>query len=111
MSRPAPPHPDKRWKVNAACTDVDLSLFFPEDDEGNSIEDFVLRDEEGNPGRYCFHCPVQQECLNYAIELRMYDGIYGGMNESARRVLINRSVKLKRDTARDARNARKNNTD
>lgn len=32
----------------------------------------------------CQHCPLQEPCLQYAIENKV-DGIWGGMRESSRR--------------------------
>ena len=68
---------DNRWVDDAACRGVDNDLFFSldEDDQRQALE-------------LCRDCPVQQECLRYAIEEREVYGIWGGMREADRRSLI-----------------------
>jgi len=36
----------------------------------------------------CAVCPVRIECLEYAVRIREPHGIWGGLNEIERRVLI-----------------------
>ena len=36
----------------------------------------------------CARCPVRMECLEYAIRIREPHGIWGGLNELERRILI-----------------------
>ena len=36
----------------------------------------------------CADCPACQECLEYAVAIREPHGIWGGLNETERRVLI-----------------------
>jgi len=36
----------------------------------------------------CAACPVRIECLEYAVRIREPHGIWGGLNEIERRVLI-----------------------
>jgi WhiB family redox-sensing transcriptional regulator len=36
----------------------------------------------------CARCPVRIECLEYAIRIREPHGIWGGLNELERRILI-----------------------
>lgn len=38
--------------------------------------------------RICERCPVRPECLDYALELRIDFGIWGGMTERQRRRLL-----------------------
>jgi WhiB family redox-sensing transcriptional regulator len=40
----------------------------------------------------CSSCPVRQECLEYALSIPEPHGIWGGMNESERRRLVQRSA-------------------
>lgn len=37
---------------------------------------------------FCARCPVQQECLNFALRVRDPHGVWGGLNEMERRVLL-----------------------
>lgn len=36
----------------------------------------------------CTSCSVRKDCLEYALRIREPHGIWGGLNESERRVLI-----------------------
>lgn len=65
------------WQDDAACSGVDIDVYFSLD-EGNQRRAIEL----------CRTCPVQQECLRYAIEHDELYGIWGGMLESERRALI-----------------------
>jgi WhiB family redox-sensing transcriptional regulator len=38
----------------------------------------------------CACCPVQRPCLDYAIRIREPHGIWGGLNEVERKLLIER---------------------
>lgn len=65
------------WQEDAACRTADVELFFSveEEDQRKAVE-------------YCQVCPVQQQCLEYAIENREMYGVWGGMTESERRAII-----------------------
>ena len=65
------------WQEDAACRSTDIELFF-------SVED----EDQRAALEHCRNCPVQQECLQYAIENREMYGIWGGMQESERRSII-----------------------
>jgi WhiB family transcriptional regulator, redox-sensing transcriptional regulator len=66
-----------RWRFDAACTFEPKDLFFP--DRGESAQPAKL---------VCSTCPVKVDCLRYAIEERLWWGIWGGTNEKERRPLI-----------------------
>ena len=62
------------WRVEAACRDLDVDLFFP-----------TTEDEADEAKAVCASCPVRQACLDYAIQTRQDDGVWGGLTESERR--------------------------
>ena len=66
------------WRDRAACRGLDINLFFPGPGEMAKIR--VARE-------YCATCPVQLECLEYALHFpdRDLPGIYGGTTELERR--------------------------
>lgn len=68
---------DEEWHEDAACQGVDVDIFFSldEDDQRQALE-------------LCRSCPVQQDCLRYALEHNELYGIWGGMKESDRRSMI-----------------------
>lgn len=86
---------DDMWRQHSACRrgfwlylfglwahiDFDLDLFFPED--GHKIQARIAR-------QVCSACPVAEDCLNYALDNFIRDGIWGGTSERQRRVLQRR---------------------
>lgn len=63
------------WRTQAACRGLDPDLFFPDDDHGAELAKEL-----------CRHCDVQIDCLNYAQDTRMTDGIWGGLDPRERRI-------------------------
>jgi WhiB family redox-sensing transcriptional regulator len=64
------------WKAQAACRGKDPELFFP-----------TQGDHAPEAKALCASCPVQAECLNYALVAAEDFGIWGGIGEHARRNL------------------------
>lgn len=62
------------WFGDALCAEIDPELFFPE--KGGSTRDAK---------RMCRTCPVQVECLDYALKTGERFGIWGGFSERERR--------------------------
>jgi WhiB family redox-sensing transcriptional regulator len=58
------------------CSQVDLDLWYPE--KGGSVIDAKAT---------CHRCPVEAQCLAYALEHDERFGIWGGMSERERRKL------------------------
>ena len=81
------PRTDIEWRLDAACRDVETSIFFPESD-----------DDAGPALEICATCPVREECLEFALLTRQEDGVWGGMTETDRRRLRRR----RREAARKA---------
>ena len=102
---------EEEWRAKARCENVGFSLFYPEDENGEPISDYEVKNEEGNPGYYCIPCPVRRECLMYAINNRIYDGVFGGVNESERKKMISVAVKTRRQESRRLRDERKQSSD
>jgi len=65
---------DETWKQNAACKQADIRLFFPE--RGDPVVEAK---------KICASCPVQQQCLDYALAIPNIVGIWGGMSGKERR--------------------------
>jgi len=64
---------------SARCVEVDPELFFPELDS-------VWRAHAAK--KICGGCPVKQECLDYALDNRFRDGIWGGLSPTQRNRLL-----------------------
>ncbi|WP_289008025.1 WhiB family transcriptional regulator [uncultured Thermomonospora sp.] len=71
-----PAENDTSWRNNAACLGVDPDLFFPP--QGGATNGAEAK-------QICGGCPVQAECLDYAVTTAQKYGIWGGTNERERR--------------------------
>jgi WhiB family redox-sensing transcriptional regulator len=85
----------EKWRLKRMCIDQNLDMFFPEDQPK-----FKVENEPGNPGSFCFQCPVRKECLDYAVQNEIRHGVWGGVNEETRNRLINLRIKQRRTEAR-----------
>ena len=63
-----------QWRTDAACRDDDTSIFFS-DDPADAARAVAM----------CAECPVRQACLEFALDSRQADGIWGGLTEMQRR--------------------------
>ena len=73
------------WQLRAACRGPESALFFPPTTPERKDE----RDlREAKAKSICRECPVQAECLEYALGIREPHGIWGGLTEAERRLLI-----------------------
>lgn len=64
---------NERWREQAACQGLPIEMFFPEDIVTQTIQDL------------CDKCPVQKQCLEYALSIPEYHGFWGGKSQRARR--------------------------
>lgn len=67
------------WRQRAACRGLDPGLFHPERGEPTKAVKAL-----------CMTCPVQDDCLRYAIENDERVGIWGGKSERERRAIRRR---------------------
>lgn len=67
------------WRQRAACRGVDPDIFYPVTDE--DAEDAKA---------ICRACPVRQACLEWALERREREGVWGGATERERRRILRR---------------------
>lgn len=85
--------PADDWRDRAACrNNVDPELFFPIGMNAGSCA------QTAQAKAVCKRCPVQQECLEWALA-NGCDGIWGGKTETER-VRIRRGIPEKADTER-----------
>lgn len=76
------PEVDERpWAAYAACRDAGPDVFFSDRD----------RDVEA-ARRVCSGCAVQQDCLEWATEMRIRYGMWGGLTPRERRRMERRSA-------------------
>lgn len=69
------------WRLRAACRDADPELFFPIGTAGPGLRQI---DEAI---RLCGTCPAQAECLAWALDHGVTDGVWGGTTADQRRAI------------------------
>lgn len=79
MSRPMPVYTEalvtpEPWMQEAHCAQVDPEMFFP-----------APGDQAWEARAVCAGCPVQTDCLAYALRTGQGDGIWGGLTPGERR--------------------------
>lgn len=69
----------QEWRAQAACRNSDVEMFFPATEEAAAPAKAV-----------CAACPVREACLEWALDTRQDEGVWGGLSESERRRLRRR---------------------
>jgi len=72
------------WAKYAWCRNFDPELFFPISTEDTTLG--ILQREEAKA--VCDQCPVSRECLAYALKTQQSDGVWGGLSEEERKVIM-----------------------
>jgi WhiB family transcriptional regulator, redox-sensing transcriptional regulator len=67
------------WREDAACLGADPDLFFPIGTIGAALRQI----EEAK--RICRICPARVQCLAWALDNAVADGVWGGTTEEERR--------------------------
>lgn len=70
------------WRDSAACRDEDPELFYPVGSTGPAL----LQIAEAKA--VCRRCPVLDECRAWALANREPYGVWGGLSEDERRVIL-----------------------
>ena len=80
--------PETDWFDDASCQGVDTDVFFPASEA-----------QAGAAKEICASCPVREECLQFALDTRPADGVWGGLTPTERHRLIRRRQKAARKQA------------
>lgn len=75
---------DRNWVGRAACKGLDPVIFYPQTDE-----------DAGEAKAICAACPVQEPCLEHALEHREKNGVWGGATERERLRIIRRRRRVR----------------
>ena len=67
------------WRAKSACRGLDPTIFYPQTEEDADADEAKA---------VCAVCPVQTECLEYALGFREKEGVWGGATERERRRII-----------------------
>ncbi|HUW04390.1 MAG TPA: WhiB family transcriptional regulator [Acidimicrobiales bacterium] len=62
------------WRDQAACQGLEPAIFYPADEV-----------QAASAKTVCEECLVQTPCLEYALDRRERDGVWGGCTEKERR--------------------------
>ena len=81
-------HTLDNWRLRAACRGPETALFFPPT-TSERRDDRDARERRAKA--ICRQCPVRSECLDHAVRVGEMHGIWGGLNETERRGLIEAS--------------------
>ncbi|WP_039785464.1 WhiB family transcriptional regulator [Actinoalloteichus spitiensis] len=74
------------WQLEAACREIDPSVFFFSEGERGAAR--TIREERAK--RICETCPVMLRCRAHALASGERYGVWGGLAEGERRELLNR---------------------
>jgi WhiB family redox-sensing transcriptional regulator len=69
------------WRDDAACLDADPDLFFPVGTTGPALH------HVDGAKRICRTCPVKTQCLAWALDHGVSDGVWGGTTADERRAI------------------------
>ncbi len=81
---------DYTWRNQATCRDTDPELFFPVGTTGQALLQIAKAKS------VCCQCPVNGDCLEFALETNQDTGIWGGASEEERRQIRRDAAKLAR---------------
>jgi len=69
---------DPDWRRHAACRHCSPDLFFPAGTTGAAVDEILAAKA------VCSVCPVQSQCLRFALTTGQVYGIWGGTTEDER---------------------------
>lgn len=75
----------RTWQESAACRGPLGNVFFPPTTTERKREKIA---REARAKEICSACPVMMSCREYALEIREPHGVWGGLSEQERRILI-----------------------
>ncbi|HMS77601.1 WhiB family transcriptional regulator [Gordonia sp. (in: high G+C Gram-positive bacteria)] len=76
------------WQMQGLCRGVDSSMFFHPDGERGRAR----AQRERHAKEMCHRCPVIVQCREHALAVAEPYGIWGGLSESERSILMKRGV-------------------
>lgn len=75
----------ENWQDRSACRGPLGAVFFPPPQTERKREKLA---REARAKNICFDCPVLSECRSYALAIREPHGVWGGLSETERRVML-----------------------
>lgn len=74
---------DQDWRENASCLGLDTNRFIRDDDLRGKSQLAIYKESI----EVCKQCEVRSECLAFAVEHAMVEGVWGGLIPSQRKGL------------------------
>ncbi|HEY6788014.1 MAG TPA: WhiB family transcriptional regulator [Trebonia sp.] len=87
------------WRESGACVTADPDLFFPVATGAVAVQ------QAERARRICAGCHVRRQCLQFAMDFREADGIWGGTTPEERQHARLDAAAARRSAARLARRA------
>lgn len=81
---PGPQAERWEWQLRGSCRGMDSAFFFHPDDERG----VARAARESRAKQICARCAVLDQCRQHALRVREPYGIWGGLTEHERRVLL-----------------------
>jgi WhiB family redox-sensing transcriptional regulator len=79
-----PVYDEWAWQEESNCRNVDSDLFFLDPQARGKSK----RDKEKAALKVCRGCPVIEQCLNHALSIPEFFGVWGGMTADQRNVIL-----------------------
>jgi len=77
------------WQMQGLCRGVDSAMFFhPDGERGRARAQREMRAKE-----MCRACPVMAQCRSHALAVGEPYGIWGGLSEAERELLLKRGIR------------------
>lgn len=76
---------ENTWQLRAACRGPQARTFFPPP-AGERRHERAEREQRAKA--ICAQCAVREACLEYALAIRERHGVWGGLSEAERRLMI-----------------------
>ena len=77
------------WQMHGTCRGVDSAVFFhPDGERGRARAQREMRAKE-----MCRACPVITQCRSHALAVGEPYGIWGGLSEAERELLLKRGIR------------------
>ena len=77
-----------QWQYLGACQDLPSEMFFHPDGERGPRR----RNRENAAKAICASCPVLQQCRDHALSVQEPYGIWGGLSEDERLMILNKGI-------------------
>lgn len=79
-----------KWYDDARCSGEELETFFglPEGQRDRHRPTLTIKEVREATEEFCDNCPVQQTCLEYALDNNLTHGIWGGTTGRERKLML-----------------------